>query len=46
MLRQELATRQTFFNDIRVLTRYFYFKSWQHLPEFIIQQLELNPDTR
>ena len=45
LLRQELATRQTFFNDIRALTRYFYFKSWQHLLEFMIQQLELDPDT-
>jgi hypothetical protein len=45
LLRQELATRQTFFNDIRALTRYFYFNSWQHLLEFMIQQLELDPDT-
>jgi hypothetical protein len=45
LLRQELATRQTFFNDIRALTRYLYFDSWQHLLEFMIQQLDLNPDT-
>jgi hypothetical protein len=45
LLRQKLATRQTFFNDIRALTRYLYFNSWQHLLEFMIQQLELEPDT-
>ena len=45
LLRQELATRQTFFNDNRTLTLYLYFTSWQHLLEFMIQQLELNPDT-
>jgi hypothetical protein len=45
LLRQELATRQTFFNDIRALTRYLHFNSWQHLLEFMIQQLELDPDT-
>lgn len=45
LLRQELATRQTFFNDIRALTRYLYFDGWQQLLEFMIQQLELNPDT-
>lgn len=42
-LRQALGARQTFFNDIRALTRYFCFDSWQHLLDFMIQQLELQP---
>ena len=42
LLRQTLVTRQTFFNDIRTLTRYLYFESWQHLLEFMIKQLELD----
>ena len=43
LLRQELAARQTFFNDVRTLTRYFCFDSWQHLLDFMITQLELQP---
>lgn len=41
LLRQALGARQTFFNDIRALTRYLYFDSWPHLLAFMIQQLEL-----
>jgi hypothetical protein len=44
LLRKELATRQTFFNDIRALTRYLYFTSWEDLLDFMITQLELSPD--
>jgi hypothetical protein len=43
LLRQQLATRRTFFNDIQTLTRYLYFHSWQHLLDFMIKQLELDP---
>jgi len=42
LLRQILGARQTFFN-VRALTRYFCFKSWQHLLNFMVQQLELQP---
>lgn len=47
LLRQALGARQTFFNDIRALTRYLYFNSWPHLLTFMIQQLEIQsrPDT-
>jgi hypothetical protein len=44
LLRQQLATRRTFFNDILTLTRYLYFDSWQHLLDFMIKQLELDPN--
>ena len=40
---QALGARQTFFNDIRTLTRYFVFDSWEQLLAFMIQQLELEP---
>jgi len=43
LLRQEPAARQPFFNDVRTLTRYFCFDSWQHLLDFMITQLELQP---
>jgi hypothetical protein len=42
-LRQALGARQTFFNDIRTLTRYFCFDNWPHLLDFMFQQLELQP---
>lgn len=40
-IRQELGTRQTFFNDIRALTRYFIFDSWQALLDFMFDRLEI-----
>jgi hypothetical protein len=43
LLRQELAVRQTFFNDVRTLTRYLCFDSWPHLLDFMIEQLEILP---
>jgi hypothetical protein len=44
LLRQTLVTRQTFFYDIKTLTRYLYFESWSHLLDFMIKQLELDHD--
>ena len=41
LLRQVLARRQTFFEDIRALMRYMVFDSWQHLMAFMIRGLEL-----
>jgi hypothetical protein len=50
LLRQVLARRPTFFDDLRALTRYMVFPSWQHLMDFMISGLELesklNPDRR
>ena len=43
LLHKELATRQTFFQDIRTLTRYLFFNSWEALLDFMITQLELTP---
>lgn len=40
-IRQELGRRQTFFNDIRALTRYFIFDSWQALLDFMFERLEI-----
>jgi len=40
-VREELVTRRTFFNDLRALTRYLYFPSWQQLLTFMYQQLEI-----
>ncbi len=43
LLRRVLARRQTFFDDIRALTRYMVFENWDHLMDFMIQGLELQP---
>lgn len=42
-IRRELSTRRTFFNDLRALTRYLYFSSWQQLLTFMYRQLDLPP---
>ena len=41
LLRQTLRVRKTFFDDLRVLTRYLYFESWEHLMDFMIAKLKL-----
>ena len=40
-VRRELGTRRTFFNDLRALTRYSYFASWDQLLCFMHQGLDL-----
>ena len=40
-VRQEIGTRETFFADVRTLTRYMYFSSWDLLLDFMLQGLEL-----
>jgi len=43
LIREELGRRDTFFNDLRALTRYLVFDSWDHLLEFMFIQLEIEP---
>lgn len=43
LLRDHLPTRQTFFDDLRALTRYVCFDSWDHLLAFMLDGLELHP---
>ena len=46
LIRSDLPTRQTFFDDIRALTRYIYFKSWDAMLTFMLHGRELEiPDT-
>ena len=42
LLRAHLPTRKTFFDDLRALTRYIYFDSWDHLLTFMLEGLELD----
>jgi hypothetical protein len=44
-LRQHLVARRDFFNDLRALLRYMLFDNWNHLMRFMLQGLELLPDT-
>ena len=41
LLRQVLVRRQTFFEDIRALTRYMVFENWHHLMDCMLQGLKL-----
>lgn len=41
-VRQALRTRAKFFESLRSLTRFFYFRSWEQLLTFMFQGLELN----
>lgn len=43
LLRKSLRRRQTFFEDIRALTRYMCFENWNELLRFMIRGLKL-PD--
>jgi len=42
-VRDALGTRQTFFNDLRALTRYRHFTDWEGLMTFMVEGLELAP---
>lgn len=37
-IRKRRGARKTFFNDIRTLTTYFLFDSWQHLIAFMLSE--------
>ena len=43
LLRETLVVRCTFFNDLKSLTRYIIFDSWDALFAFMIDGLELSP---
>jgi hypothetical protein len=43
VLRKALGRRQTFFNDIKALTRYWCFDSWDELLRFMLRGLKI-PD--
>ena len=46
LLRASLPTRQTFFDDIRALTRYLCFESFEALLDFMLKGLEIDaPDS-
>lgn len=43
LIRATLPTRKTFFDDLRALTRYFHFPSWEALLRFMMRGLEIGP---
>ena len=43
LIRDELPTRKTFFDDIRALTKYMHFENWDSLLIFMMRGLELDP---
>ena len=43
LIRANLPTRKTFFDDLRALTRYLRFANWEALMDFMMQGLEIGP---
>jgi hypothetical protein len=43
LIRSVLPTRKTFFDDLRALTRYLLFASWDALMDFMMRGLEIGP---
>ena len=43
LIRATLPTRKTFFQDLRALTRYLHFPSWEGLLRFMMRGLEIGP---
>jgi hypothetical protein len=43
LIRAQLPTRQTFFDDLRALTRYILFPNWDALLDFMMRGLEIGP---
>lgn len=43
LIRAALPTRQTFFDDLRALTRYMLFADWDTLMDFMMRGLEIGP---
>ncbi len=43
LVRAALPSRQTFFQDVRALTRYVHFPSWAALLRFMMRGLEIGP---
>lgn len=41
VLRSVLSSREMFFDDVRALTRYICFESWQQMLEFMLKGLEI-----
>ena len=41
-VRTSLGTLQTFWGDVRTLTRFFYYRDWADLFDFMLTQLELD----
>ena len=41
LVRQALAVRHAFFQDLQALTRYLLFENWDHLLDFMLQGLEI-----
>ncbi len=45
LLRATLPTRKTFFDDVRALTRYICFGSWDNMMDFMLKGLEIDMST-
>ena len=46
LLRQKLPSRRRLFDDMKALTTYLYFDSWEHLLDFMLEGWSYKPESR
>jgi hypothetical protein len=46
LLRQKLPSRRRLFDDMKALTTYLYFDSWEHLLDFMLEGWSYTPKSR
>lgn len=46
LLRQKLPSRRRLFDDMKALTTYFCFDSWEHLLDFMLEGWSYTPENR
>ena len=44
LLRQKLPSRRRLFDDMKALTTYLYFDSWEHLLDFMLEGWSYKPE--
>ncbi len=46
LLRKKLPSRKSFFNDLKTLLRYMFYRNWNSLLQFMLEGLERRFDAR
>jgi hypothetical protein len=46
LLRQKLPSRRRLFDDMKALTTYLCFDSWEHLLDFMLEGWSYTPESR
>ena len=46
LLRQKLPSRKRLFDDMKALTTYLFFESWEHLLDFMLEVWSYTPESQ